>query len=131
VGNKGPDVCFQLRDELVLVDVTIVNPLAPSYVEAEAESPGTTLQLAADDLKDRRHVATAAVRKMAFFPLAFTTYGVPSKRTRALLLKCAYASGEGENFLRHALMALGVAIQRGNAQIIAAAHAEWWTSGVR
>ena len=68
---------------------------------------------------------------MAFYPLAFTTFGLPSRRTLSLLNKCAAQTGNADGFMRHMLSAVSVAIQRGNAQIINAAMARWWEFGVR
>ena len=128
--GKGPDVCFQLGDQLALIDVTIVNPLAPSYVVAEAARPGATVE-AAESSKDRRHSADADSRRMAFFPLALTTFGLPGPRTLQMLRRCASMTPHARGFMTHMMSALGVAVQRGNAGMINAAMASWWTFGVR
>ena len=129
-GGKGPDVIFTMGDKLALVDVVICNPLADTYVEAEAAKPGATLARAEAE-KDRRHTAESEARRMVFYPLALTTFGAPGKRTMELLRLLSTYTANPAGFLRHMLTALGVAIQTGNAKIAIAATAEWWQNGVR
>ena len=62
---------------------------------------------------------------------ALTFFGAPSPRTLQFLRACAAATGNPDGFLRHALTALSVAVQRGNAGILNAAVAKWWQFGVR
>ena len=61
--GEGPDVCFMLSDGPVLVDVTVVCPLAISYVETEAATHGSTLA-AAEAEKIRLYSRLAADRGM-------------------------------------------------------------------
>jgi hypothetical protein len=119
-----------LGTSLVLVDVTIVNPLADTYVVAEATTPGNTLRLA-EAAKDKRHVTSAEARNMLFYPLALTTFGTLGPRSLALLRKCSQLTADPRGFMRHMCMALSVAVQIGNARILTAAVARWWESGVR
>jgi hypothetical protein len=128
--GKGPDVCFLLGSTLTLVDVTIVNPLAPTYVEAEALCPGTTLA-AAEARKDDTHQCAAGSRRMSFYPLALTTYGCLGQGSMTLLRRCARHTANPDGFLRHMCTALAVAVQIGNAGIVKAAVHQWWTYGVR
>jgi len=130
LGGKGPDVIFQMGDAMVLVDLVICNPLADSYVEAEAATPGATLKRAEAE-KDRRHSAESAARKMEFYPLALTTFGAPGKETLAFLRKISTYTANPTGFMRHMLSALDIAIQIGNARIAMAATARWWHHGVR
>ena len=117
--------------KLVLVDVKMVNPLAPSYVDKEAAEPSFTVRQA-EHLKRRTHEEMAGAREMDFFPLAFTTYGVPGPETLQFLnLVARKATGEKNGCLRHFIMAIGVAIQKGNAQIAHAAVQNWYRRGVR
>jgi hypothetical protein len=129
-GGSGPDVCFQLGDNLVLVDVTVVNPLASSYVEAEARAPGHTLA-GADARKSAVHTAMAEARGMVFKPLALTVFGEPSKASLQLLRDISKHTADPGGFMTHALSALGVAVQVGNAGIVQAALVHWWDFGVR
>ena len=129
--GRGPDICFLLGRKLVLVDVTVVNPLAPSYVDREAAEPSFTVRQA-ERLKRRTHEEMAGAREMDFFPLAFTTYGVPGPETLQFLnLVARKATGEKNGCLSHFIMAIGVAIQKGNAQIAHTAVQNWYRRGVR
>ena len=58
---RGPDICFQLGKKLALVDVTVVDLLASSYVDKEAATPSHTLRLAEVN-KRRSHEEMTAVR---------------------------------------------------------------------
>jgi hypothetical protein len=127
--GSGPDVCFQLGDSLALVDVTIVNPLAETYVDAEAREPGRTLRRA-DDGKDASYLSMAKARGMTFKPLAMSVFGEPSPQALALLRDLSAYTLNPSGFMTHALSALGVAIQIGNAGIVQAALAKWWDWGV-
>ena len=60
--------------DLALIDVVVCNPLAESYVIAEAESPGTTLERA-EIRKNHEHFERADKRDMVFYPLALTIFG--------------------------------------------------------
>ena len=129
--GRGPDICFQLGRKTALVDVTVVNPLAPSYVEKEAAEPSHTLRMAEAN-KRRSHDEMATARGMEFYPLAFTTYGIPGPETLNFLTKVARAHSSDKNgCMSHLLMAIGVAIQKGNAQIVQAAVQDWYRRGVR
>ena len=117
--------------KLALVDVTVVNPLAPSYVDKEAAHPSHILRMAEGN-KRRAHDEMAAARGMDFFPLAFTTYGVPGPETLNFLNRVARAhTSDRAGCLSHLLMAMGVAIQKGNAQVVQAAVQDWYRRGVR
>lgn len=129
-GGEGPDVCFMLGDRPVLVDVTVVCPLATSYVDSEAANPGSTLRTAEAD-KERTYGTFASVRGMQFAPLAFATCGTPGPKSLAFLRRCSSYTADPTGFMRHSLMALGVAIQIGNARLVNAATAGWWKFGVR
>ena len=129
--GRGPDICFHLGRKIVLVDVTVVIPLAPSYVEKEAAEPSHTLRMAEAN-KRRSHEEMALVRGMEFHLLAFSTYGIPGPETLTFLNKVARAHSSDKNVcLAHLLMAIGVAIQRGNAQIVQSAVQDWYRRGVR
>ena len=128
--GRGPDICFLLGNELTLVDVTVVNPLAPSYVEKEAKFPGSTLQKA-EAQKMCQHEDMASARSMRFFPLAFTCFGVPGNRTLSFLRKCGSFTKDQGGFVKHALMCLGITMQRGNAMMSSSAVHDWRVNGVR
>ena len=68
---------------------------------------------------------------MEFHPLAFTTFGAPGRKTEAFLRHLATYTEDPTGFMRHMLSALGVAVQVGNARIVAAATTEWWHNGIR
>ena len=129
-GGEGPDVCFLLGDSPMLVDVTVVCPMAASYVESEATSPGSTLKSVEAD-KCRQYGTFASDRGMHFAPLAFTTSGTPGPKSLAFLRRCSNYTADPLGFMQHSLMALGVAIQIGNARLVNAAVAGWWKYGVR
>ena len=118
-----------MGERLVLVDLVICNPLADSYVEAEAAKPGATLARTEAE-KDRRHTAESKARGMEFYPLAFTTFGAPGKETKKFLRLLSRYTANPTGFMRHMLTALDVAIQVGNARIAMAATAQWWLNGV-
>ena len=127
--GKGPDLLFQMGHQLVMVDVTIANPLDPSYVEMESKAPGNTL-VRAEATKHKTYGSLAATRGMKLFPLAFSAFGVLGNETLAFLRKCGGYTSDRHGFLRHAIMAIGIAIQRGNAQIISAATFQWRQTGI-
>ena len=129
-GGTGPDVCFLLGGRLTLVDVVVTNPLADTYVDAELASPGATL-LRAEKEKDRRSIAPSEVRRMDFFPLALTTFGNLGPRSTALLHRCSSFTADPPGFMKHMGMALSIAVQIGNANIIKSAKALWTDFGVR
>lgn len=119
-GNgKGPDVCFSLGSKLVLVDVTVVNPLADSYVIAESLEPGVTLRNA-ELRKDRESLDASTARNMEFWPLALTTFGIPGPESLRLIRRFARYTADPTGFVRHMLSALSVAVQVGNARILLA-----------
>ena len=128
VGGVGPDVCFQLGKHMALVDVTVVNPLADSYVAAEAVEAGTTLRRA-DEKKDSKYTTLAEDRLMTFHPLALSVFGTPSQSSLTLLRKASRCTADPDGFLRHMFSALQVAVQVGNARILMAATAGWWQAG--
>jgi len=129
-GGRGPDVLFQMGDTLALVDIVICNPLADTYVEAEAATPGQTLKKWEAE-KARRYGADILARGMEFYPLALTTYGTPGQKTLAFLKKVSRYTENPTGFMRHILTALDVAVQIGNAKIVMAATSGWWENGVR
>ena len=112
------------------MDVTVVNPLVPSYVKAEWVAPGNTLERV-ESLKVKAHSDMATKRGMHFYPLAFTVFGVAGKRTVLLLKEIARYTYDRKGFLRHALQAINVAVQKGNAAILSSAVKEWRKAGVR
>ena len=128
--GTGPDVHFFMGDVLVLVDIVVCNPLADSYVDAEAAKPGATLDLH-EGIKERKYADPAKARKMKFVPLALTTFGAPGKKTKAFLRDLSSYTADPDGFMRHMLSALDVAIQIGNARIVMAATEQWWNIGVR
>jgi len=128
--GTGPDVHFFMGGVLVLVDIVVGNPLADSYVDAEAAKPGSMLDMH-EGIKDRKYADPAKARKMRFVPLALTTFGAPGKKSRAFLKDVAAYTADPPGFLRHMLTALDIAIQIGNAKIVMAATEQWWNLGVR
>ena len=109
------------RDKTRQNHARFVDPLAPSYVKKEAAEPSHTLRMAEAN-KRRSHEEMALVRGMDFHPLVFSTYGSPGPQTLNFLNKVARAHSSDKNgCLAHFLMAIGAAIQRGNAQIVQAA----------
>jgi hypothetical protein len=129
-GGVGPDVLFLLGDEPLLIDVTIICTLAASYVVAEAAEPGKTLA-DAERTKYDQYTEFAEQRGMKFHPMAFSTFGTPGKATLSIIRKCASYTADPPGFVQHLLTAIGIAIQIGNARMVSAAMAKWWTSGVR
>jgi hypothetical protein len=115
---------------MVLVDVTVVNPLAATYVEAESQDLGVTLRRA-DDKKDGKYAALAEERLMSFSPLALDIFGTPSPSSLTLLRKLSRCTVSPTGFMQHMQSALQVALQVGNARILLAAVSGWWRSGVR
>ena len=128
--GAGPDVCFMLGLKLTLVDVVICNPLAESYVQAEAEYPGTTLARA-EVIKNHDHLDAADKRCMDFHPLALTIFGQLGRHSLTLLRKCSRFTADPRGFMAHMATALAVAVQNGNAQMVLAATHTWWSNGVR
>ena len=128
--GSGPDVCFMLGLDLALIDVVVCNPLADSYVIAEAESPGTTLERA-EIRKNHEHFERADKRDMVFYPLALTIFGQLGVKSRSMLKKCARYTADPSGFMAHMTTALAVAVQIGNAQMVLAATHTWWENGVR
>jgi len=129
-GTCGPDVCFLLGGTLVLVDVTVVNPLAPSYVDKEVEDAGSALQ-DAEARKDRRYLSGAEDRRMDFQPLALSVFGQLGPASRSLIRRLGTFTATPGGFEAHMETALSVAVQVGNARILMAATATWWRRGVR
>jgi hypothetical protein len=68
---------------------------------------------------------------MVFKPLALTVFGEPSKLSLQLLRDISRHTADPTGFMTHALSALGVAVQVGNAGIVQAALVRWWEYGVR
>ena len=128
--GKGPDVCFAMRSKLCIVDVTICNPLAPSYVEAERKTPGKTLE-SVETKKGKVHGDMATSRNVIFFPLAFTVFGVAGKETMLFLKRLARPTHDRYGFVRHMVMAIGIAIQKGNSAILTSAVQHWRAAGIR
>ena len=116
--------------DLALIDVVVCNPLAESYVIAEAESPGTTLERA-EIRKNHEHFERADKRAMVFYPLALTIFGQLGVKSRSMLKKCARYTADPSGFMAHMTTALAVAVQIGNAQMVLAATHTWWENGVR
>ena len=77
--GKGPDVCFAMGSKLCVVDVTICNPLAPSYVEAELKTPGKTLE-STEEKKGESARGHGGEPKCKLFP--FGLHGVRSRGER-------------------------------------------------
>ena len=128
--GKGPDVCFAMGSKLCVVDVTICNPLAPSYVEAELKTPGKTLE-STEAKKGEVHGDMAASRNVSFFPLAFTVFGVAGKEKMLFLKRIARTTSDRYGFVRHVVMAIGIAIQKGNSAILTSAVQHWRAAGIR
>ena len=128
--GKGPDVCFMLGMDLALVDVVVCNPLGKTYVKAEADTPGTTLERA-ETLKHHEHFEKAGKRTMVFFPLALTIFGQLGIKSLTLLRKCSRYTADPGGFMAHMTTALAVAVQIGNAQMVLAATSTWWDNGIR
>jgi hypothetical protein len=131
--GEGADILFQLGDTTVTVDVTVVNTLAPSYRRAELENEGSSL-VEAENRKEANYGSAARNRNFTFFPLAISTFGELGPKSTAFLRKVSANTADvthKSGFFRHARTALSVAVARGNAQIIAAAVAGWYDSGVR
>ena len=73
---------------LALVDIVVCNPLAESYVYAEYDTPGTTLERR-EMLKHHEHFDKADKRIMVFHPLALTIFGQLWVKSLTLLRKCS------------------------------------------
>ena len=116
--------------DLALVDVVVCNPLGKTYVKAEADTPGTTLERA-ETLKHHEHFEKAGKRTMVFFPLALTIFGQLGIKSLTLLRKCSRYTADPGGFMSHMTTALAVAVQIGNAQMVLAATSTWWDNGIR
>ena len=83
---------------IVLVNVRVVNPLTPSYVDREAAERSHTLSM--DEANKRNtHDKMALVRGMELDPLAFTTYEIPGPETLNFLNKVARAHASDKELL--------------------------------
>ena len=116
--------------DLALIDVVVSNPLAESYVIAEAESPGTTLERA-EIRKHHEHFERTDKRDMVFYPLTLIIFGQLGVKSRLMLKKCLRYTADPSGFMVHMATALAVAVQIGNAQMVLAATHTWWENGVR
>ena len=104
---------FMMGMDPAVVDIVVCNPLAETYVYAEHDTPGTTLERA-ETLKHHTHIDKADKRTMVFYPLALTTYGQLGIKSRTLLRKCSRYTDPG-GFMAHMTTALAVAVQICNA----------------
>ena len=109
-----------------LIDVTVVDPLAPSYFEKVGKglTPGTTAKHA-EQLKRNKYDAIARAQHCTFFPFAVETLGTFGEGAAKFLSLLAthhkehVKDGLTENqFLSHAISSIAVAVQRRNAACI-------------
>ena len=128
--GAGPDVCFMMGMDIALIDVVVCNPLAESYVYAEAKNPGETLARA-EIGKIHEHTVNTRNREMKFYPLAMTIFGQLGRKSLGMLKKCSRFTADPRGFMAHMTTALSVAVQLGNAQMVIAATHTWWENGVR
>jgi hypothetical protein len=128
--GKGPDVIFQLGGVMTMVDVTIRNPLAETYVDKEVASPGRTLEVA-EGIKNTSYLDQSLRRGMAFTPLALSVHGGIGPQSARFLKSVAQETADPVGFMRHMTSALAVAIQVGNARMVLAAREGLWSSGLR
>ena len=125
----GPDVCFLMGMALAVIDVVVCNPLAESYVYAEAQNPGETLARAEiGKIHEHREMKN---RELEFYPLALTIFGQLGRKSLGMLKKCSRFTADPRGFMAHMTTALAVAVQLGNAQMVIAATHTWWENGVR
>jgi hypothetical protein len=119
-----PDARLSSSKSVLLVDVSVINPTAQTYVRNAAIIPRS-----AADHRERAKVnkyATAVdiEEKSVFLPLVWEAFGAVGRQTRALLNQMATVANElrtsrsDRAFVKYASYVLSVALQEGNAFII-------------
>lgn len=121
--RRHPDLEVQMGPMTCLIDVTIVDPLAPSYFQGVAKSltPGLTAQQA-EQKKKNKYDGLARAQHCTFFPFAVETLGTFGAGAVKFLETLATHHGEyvkdgltKEQFLGHAASSIAIAVQRRNA----------------
>ena len=106
------------RGKALVWDGTVVDTLAPSYVDAGSLSPGAAVSRA-ETLKVQKYNDLAA--EYLFSPLAFETLGGPGPLTRDLLMSVGQRLEEATGCHRAGdflLQKLSLDVQRGNAAAV-------------
>jgi hypothetical protein len=128
--TTGPDILFQVGSEFVLIDVSVVNPLAPSYVEHEARFPNYVFDLKERD-KNNKYAESAKARNMEFHPFVLSVFGLASPNAKALIKRLSGYCADPKGFVDHMWMAMGVAVQIGNAKLLCSACKSTALAGLR
>lgn len=118
-----PDIQMFINGQNLLVDVTVRNPLASSYLDRSASHPQSLLQKAEKE-KTQKYRQMAIDNDAVFEPFAVDTLGVLGKSAIKVIQQISKAAEE--NYSAHSfaetfqslLSAVAIAIQRGNAMVI-------------
>jgi hypothetical protein len=115
------DILAEHLEVVKMLDVTIVHPNAPSH-RRRAKDAGAVAEFA-EKQKNSKYKAFMEATGEMFEPLAMESYGRWGKQAIRFLELCAsWASASGRDkseFLKGSRIALSVALQRGNAWMIA------------
>src|SRR5262245_1714443 len=79
--NQRSDIWVTLEDKEILLDVSIVHPLAPCYHDL---APDVVVAMA-ERKKSQKHAAEAAHIRARFYPFVMTTFGGLGKQAMAFL----------------------------------------------
>ena len=118
-GQRRGDILTVLPDgRIIIVDVVVTHPAAPTYVQAAAREDGATAKRAEDD-KRREFRRFADGAQYEFVPFALESFGRLGKDARSFLsLMGDVAAADGRvskaAFVSTAHRELSCALQRGN-----------------
>jgi hypothetical protein len=115
---------LQLPDATLATDVSVINPVAESYVRAAARADGAAAE-ARDALKIRNYREGGDGGAYAIIPLSMETYGRLGKAAMQLLLTLAgIAADSGKlkkhGFVENTLRKLSLGLCRGNGTLFRA-----------
>jgi hypothetical protein len=115
------DILAEHLEVVKMLDVTVIHPNAQSY-RRQGKDAGAVAEFA-EKRKNSKYRAFMEATGEMFEPLAMETYGRWGKQAIRFLELCAsWASASGRDkgeFLKGSRTALSVALQRGNAWMIA------------
>jgi hypothetical protein len=129
---KRPDQLICLDNKQILVDVSVVHPLAPTYVNNSGQHQlGLAEKKAKEKIQkyeDMKEDASAPFGQTTFVPFICETFGGLSSSARQLMKDLAiFASSHESAWTEKELIctlqfSIAVAIQRGNAAALFTAH---------
>ena len=131
--RKRPDIIVYTARETLIIDVSLLHPLSPSYVaDWRADNVEAELRLIAQ--RERRKRSKYAKLSTEFHggvvqPFVIDAYGAFGQCADELLAKLAHhatdggTSGSAAAFVAAATARIAVAVQRGNARLVEAALA--------